>query len=102
LVNLALARRFGVDLGLILVEMGMAVLLGPGRHRLPLKRGRIFSVLAAADAARVSISGARYPLRRERLLPGSRGLSNRALGPITIFVHSGLAWAMAPEAFAFS
>ncbi len=102
LVNLALARRFGAALGLVLVDRGMAVLLGPGRHRLPLKRGRIFSVLAAADAARVSISGARYPLRRERLLPGGLGLSNRALGPVTLFVHSGLVWAMAPREFGFS
>ncbi len=102
LVNLALARRFGRALRLVLVDRGMAMLLGPGRHRLSLKRGQLFSVLAEADAANVSISGSRYALKRQKLLPGGRGLSNKALGPVTLTVHSGLVWAMAPKEFKFS
>jgi len=98
LVNLALARRFGARPELVIVDRGVAALLGPGRRRLRCRRGELVSLLAANSAARVSISGVRYPLARAVLAAGSRGLSNRALGPVTLTVHSGLVWVMAPKA----
>ena len=44
---------------------------------LELAQGRVFSVFSMSEDVRVSLSGASYPLENFRLLPGSRGLSNR-------------------------
>lgn len=82
----------------MVVHRGLAALLGPGRHRLGFKRGELLSLLAASGAARLSVAGVRYPLRRATLVPGGRGLSNVARGPVSLAVHSGLVWAMAPIA----
>ncbi|MEK7389527.1 MAG: thiamine diphosphokinase [Elusimicrobiota bacterium] len=92
LVNFAVfeARARGLDLSLI--DGGTAVLLGPGRHLLPLKSGARFSLLAA-PRARLSVTGARFAVRDETLARGSRGLGNRARGKVSIRVRSGLVWA---------
>jgi thiamine pyrophosphokinase len=61
-------------------------------RRIRLKRGRVFSVLAWPGAARgVTVTGAaQYLLRSEGLAPGSRGLSNFALGgEVRISVRGG-------------
>ena len=96
LVNLALARGCGTRLPVVVVDRGLAGLLGPGSHRLGLKRGELLSILAATARARVSLSGVRYPLRRAALAPGGRGLSNVATGKVILSVHAGLVWAMTP------
>ena len=96
LVNLALIERYSARLEIVLIDRGAARLLGPGRHRFSLRRGATFSVLAAPRAV-VTLAGARYPLKRIALEMGSRGLSNRAEGRVSLTVHRGRAWFMLPE-----
>ena len=96
LVNLALIERYGARLDIVLVDRGAARLLGPGVHRFALRRGTVFSVLSAPRAV-VSLSGARYPLKNAALAAGSRGLSNKAEGRVSLTVHRGRAWFMLPE-----
>lgn len=91
LVNLAAleSRRGGPALSV--VGGGTARLLGPGRHAPGLKRGERFSLLAAPRAL-VTLTGARYALRRETLTRGSRGLGNASTGRTVLTVHRGRAW----------
>jgi thiamine pyrophosphokinase len=90
LVNLAVLERRGKEFAFSLPDAG-ARLLGPGRHALSLKRGARFTVLAAPHA-RVSLTGARYPLKNESLSRSSRGLGNRATGKTVLTVRAGLVW----------
>ncbi|MDD5657601.1 MAG: thiamine diphosphokinase [Elusimicrobia bacterium] len=101
LVNMSLARGLGRRRELVLVDRGLAALLGRGRRRLRPGRGRTISLLAAEGGAVVSISGVRYPLRRARLAPGGRGLSNVVRGPVGLTVHAGLVWVMTQPPFVF-
>ena len=96
MVNLALIERYSSRLEIVLLDRGAARLLGPGLHRFALRRGAVFSVLAAPRAA-VTLAGARYPLNRLALEAGSRGLSNKAEGRVSLTVHRGRAWFMLPE-----
>ncbi len=91
LVNLAALEARGGKLEIAVIGGGAASLLGPGRHVLGLKRGERFS-LVAAPRARVALTGARYPLRGEVLARGSRGLGNRAEGPVVLTVRTGRVW----------
>lgn len=91
LVNLAALESRKGPMELVVVGGGTARLLGPGRHVLGLKRGERFSLLAAPSAT-VTLTGARYPLRREKLARGSRGLGNKAEGASVLTIHSGRAW----------
>ncbi len=95
LVNLAALERRGGRLGICVVGGGAACLLGPGRHRLELRRGERFSILAA-PRARVTLTGARYGLRDEALARGSRGLGNFSEGATLLRVRAGRVWMMAP------
>jgi thiamine pyrophosphokinase len=88
LVNLAVFARYSAVLDLILLDRGASRLLGPGRYR-P-EPGR-FS-LAAHPKAVVSISGAKYPLKKFALQAGSRGLGNKAGAHALITVHEGRCW----------
>lgn len=91
LVNFAALEESSHGLSLTVIDGGVARLLGPGRHRLPFKRGARFSLLAA-PRARLTLSGARFPLKNEILRRGSRGLGNRASGPIALSVREGRVW----------
>lgn len=92
LVNLGLLERYAGALELVMLDRGVARLLGPGRHELGLSRGR-FSLLAAPRAV-VTLTGARYPLERFELVAGSRGLGNAARAAATLTVHEGRVWAV--------
>ncbi len=90
LVNLAaLEMRRGPEL--IIVGGGFARLLGPGRYPLSLRKIERFSLLAAPRAA-VTLTGARYGLRRATLTRGSRGLGNHAAGRAILTIHRGRVW----------
>lgn len=91
LVNWALLEDRTKGLEVIVLDRGVSRLLGPGRHRLSLKKGERFSLLAA-PRARLSVSGARFGLRDETLRRGSRGLGNAATGPATLTIRSGRVW----------
>jgi len=54
-----------------------------------LARGTMFSLFSLASSSTVTLTGARWTLRRRRLLPGSHGLSNLATGRVRLAVHSG-------------
>lgn len=91
LVNLSVLERRGGEREMIVIGGGVARLLGPGRHALPLKKGERFSLLSA-PAARVTLTGARHGLKGERLLRGSRGLGNRSSGRTVLAVGQGRVW----------
>lgn len=97
MVNLGLVERYSGALDITVVDRGLGRLLGPGRHRLPAARGKTVSLLAATARARVTVGGVRYPLKKAVLVPGSRGLSNVATGPVWATVHSGRVWAITPD-----
>jgi len=91
-VNLALAEKAPPALDVVLLDRGAGRVLGPGRHRLSLRPGATFSLLALSDV-RVDISGCAYPLRGALLKRGSRGLSNRARGKtVALKVRGGRLW----------
>lgn len=94
LINLAVLERFSAKLELTLLDQGLGRLCGVGRYRLDARKGDTFSLLASGKAARISLSGAKYPLARASLPAGSGGLSNQATGPVTLTVHSGKVWAL--------
>ena len=59
--------------------------------QLAANEGDTVSLVPRADGALVSLSHVQWPLTRERLVPGSRGVSNRAAGKaVTLTVHQGL------------
>ena len=65
--------------------------LAPGDHVIDLPVGTPFSLLAFSDMADVHLSGARWPLRGERLAVGeTRPMSNVAEGPLHLRIGSGL------------
>jgi len=90
LVNFAVLEK-AVGLDVLVVDGGAARLLGPGRHRLAVKKGGRFSLLAA-PRAQVTLTGARFSLKDEVLRRGSRGLGNRAEGAVTLTVRTGRVW----------
>jgi len=51
--------------------------------------GRTFSLFALGGSATATLSGARWPLARRRIQPGSHGLSNVAEEPVDLEVHRG-------------
>lgn len=91
LVNFAALEEGADGLELTVIDGGAARLLGAGRHRLLLKRGARFTLLAA-PRARLSLTGARFGLKDELLRRGSRGLGNRAEGPVRLTVREGRVW----------
>ena len=91
LVNFAALEESAYGLSLTVIDGGAARLLGPGRHRLALKRGARFTLLAA-PRARLTLAGARFALKNEVLRRGSRGLGNRAEGQVLLTVREGRVW----------
>lgn len=90
LVNLAALEESAKGLDVTVVADQDARLLGPGRHRVSLRKGARFSLLAA-PAASLTLSGARFPFSG-LLKRGSRGLGNAAKGPVSLSVRSGRVW----------
>lgn len=94
LVNLSLIGRYSSVFEITLIDRGFSRLLGPGRYDLALRRGQVFSLLAAPQAE-VTLSGAQYPLKKAVLQAGSRGLSNKAGRHPRLTVHQGRVWYIA-------
>ncbi|MBI4375531.1 MAG: thiamine diphosphokinase [Elusimicrobia bacterium] len=91
MVNLALCEKYGRANRLVLLDRGYGLWLGKGRHALDIPKGSLFSLLASPRAV-VTLSGARYPLKRQALSAGSRGLSNVSTGRVRFQVHQGRIW----------
>jgi len=94
LVNLAALESRKGKMELVVIGGGAARLLGPGRHMLESRRGERFTLLAA-PRAKVTLTGAKYSLRREALGRGSRGLGNHSEGRTVLIVHAGRVWLIA-------
>lgn len=92
LVNLSVLGAFAARTPTALLDEGLAQSFGPGKYRLALAAGATFSLLAFMKTARVTLEGARYPLRKSILRPGSRGLGNKAVGAVILTIHSGRLW----------
>jgi thiamine pyrophosphokinase len=97
LANLALVQLYCEKIEIVLIGGGLAQTLGRGRYKIPVKSGRTFSVLPVSQPALVSISAARYVLKRARLLPGSLGLGNVSRGLAHLTVHQGRVWLIVPK-----
>jgi thiamine pyrophosphokinase len=82
----ASAKRFD---GMMAVDTRGLILVTAHGVRVAGLRGRTVSLFAFGRDARVTLTGARWPLSRARLAPGSLGLSNVARGAVTLTVHSG-------------
>jgi thiamine pyrophosphokinase len=91
LVNFAALEEGANGLELVVIDEGFARLLGRGRHRLGVKKGERFTLLAA-PRARLSLAGARFGLKNEVLRRGSRGLGNSAVGNVVLTVREGRVW----------
>lgn len=59
--------------------------------------GSLVSVFALGGGARVSLRGTRWPLSKRKLRPGSLGLSNVAVGDVSLVVHAGVAGVVFPD-----
>ncbi|OIO10619.1 MAG: thiamine diphosphokinase [Elusimicrobia bacterium CG1_02_63_36] len=98
-VNWGIVRAWSRRLELAVVDGGITRLLGPGAYRFPAAPGRPVSLISDSASATLSSKGLRYALKKERILPGSRGLSNICLGKsFTVTVHAGRVWASMADA----
>lgn len=82
-----------------------AILAAPGRGRLAITArglrvrtvaGRTLSLFALGDDVRVTLRGTCWELDRERLEPGSHGLSNETRDRAELVVHRGTAMLVLP------
>lgn len=96
LVNVGVLEKTGLDA--LVIDGGTARLVGPGRHRFNFRKGARFSLLAA-PSARLTLEGARFGLKNERLVRGGRGLGNSALGPVRLTVREGKVWVIDAQPF---
>jgi thiamine pyrophosphokinase len=95
-VNLSLIEKYSQVLRITLIDAGLARLLGPGKYSFRCNKGQLFS-LSPAPKAVLSTRGLKYPLRKQTLVSGSRGLSNPAGGDkVDIDVHEGKVWIVSP------
>lgn len=98
LVNLGLLDRWSKTLRVVLLDHGTAFLAGPGTHALECRPGAVLSIICVSGSAVLTAEGVRYPLRRSRLLRGSRGLSNRTTASrVRVRVHRGRVWIALPS-----
>jgi thiamine pyrophosphokinase len=69
------------------------------RHgfRAATREGRVVSTFPIAGAAEVTLRGARWPLDRATLRPGSHGLSNETGSEFDLVVHDGVVVVVFPE-----
>jgi thiamine pyrophosphokinase len=97
-VNWSIVRAWSKRLELAVIDGGITRLLGPGAYRFPAGKGRPVSIVSDSPSAVVSTRGLKYPLKKEKIVPGSRGLSNVALGKhFDLKVFSGRLWLSLPD-----
>jgi thiamine pyrophosphokinase len=90
LANYALLLRYGRDLNLQIVDDSGYQRLVTGISSVATRPGGIVSLIALGSRASVSISGVQWEVRKLALAPGTRGVSNVALGErVTVEVHRG-------------
>ena len=78
MVNISIFTAYSDKLDLQLYDGNqLARIVNPGTHYFRGNPGQIISLLALETSENVTLTGTRYSLNDETLLPGSRGLSNR-------------------------
>jgi len=93
LANLSVAAVYAAKMRLELHDASGTLELLAKDASFKAKKGEVFSLIAVDNPSWLSVSGAKYPVTREPLFFGSRGLSNVAKGgPVTVSVHSGKVW----------
>jgi thiamine pyrophosphokinase len=93
MANQAIAERLAGEMEIAFIDEGFATPAGPGVRTIATSPGETVSILPSGGPAVVSTRGLAFALRRGRLLPGGRGLSNRATGRRAVVrVHRGLVW----------
>ena len=98
MVNWAVVRRWSRRLEIVVIDAGFAHHVGKGLRRFPGAKGRTVSLVADSGSTVVTTSGLRYPLKKERLPPGSRGLSNATTREsFSVQVHRGGVWVVMPD-----
>jgi len=97
-VNWSVVSAWASKLELTVIDDGITRLIGPGRHRFPGGKNRTVSLVADTPSTTLSTRGLKYPLKKERLKAGSRGLSNISVGKTyEIEVHAGHVWVIFPD-----
>lgn len=77
MVNLTLFANYSDKLELLIYEDNQAArMLKPGTYSFQGSPGQLISLLALETSEKVTLTGTKYPLNSEALVPGSRGLSN--------------------------
>jgi thiamine pyrophosphokinase len=87
---LELGRRSRPFAGLLAPTERGTVLVTRRGCRAATVRGRIVSLFALGAGANVTLSGTRWELSRQRVAPGSLGLSNETGTELDLTVHSGV------------
>lgn len=92
LASLSILIRYHKELEIVLYSEGTSirVLSAAQRAEIPTQAGDGISVCAVSEVSRVSLTGVQWRLNSEELLPGSRGVSNKAIGDsVSLEVESG-------------
>jgi thiamine pyrophosphokinase len=95
--TLSLLERYHREVSIILYEETLSCRVVSSDNQqdtileIPAATGDTISLVPRGDGATVSLAAVRWPLTRELLTPGSRGVSNEALGSsVALTVHSGV------------
>jgi thiamine pyrophosphokinase len=95
--TLSLLERYHRDVSIILYEEAHSCQVISSDNQIDTlieiaaTTGDTISLVPRGDGATVSLTSVRWPLTRELLTPGSRGVSNEALGSsVALTVHSGV------------
>lgn len=95
--TLSLLERYHREVSIVLYEGERMCRVASGDDRkeealdIQVSKGDTVSLVPRSDGAIVSLANVRWPLHRERLDPGSRGVSNQATHDIvSLTVHRGI------------
>jgi thiamine pyrophosphokinase len=91
LSNLQLIPNHAGSLRVLLVDPSGTAEVVSGQTSFETKKGEVVSLFPIGEA-RIRSQGLKFPLRGEKLAPGSRGLSNVALGRRVSLRVVGRAW----------
>lgn len=95
LINLSVAVKYAAKIRLLFASADHEMELCLGASTFKTRRGQVLSLVPVDNPSWVSLSGVKWPMKREPLFHGSRGLSNVATGPaVRLRVHSGKVWAI--------
>lgn len=93
LTNLSVAAKYAAKIRLLFASEDHEMELCARDAVFKTRRGQTLSLVPVDNPSWVSLSGVKWPIKREPLFAGSRGLSNAATGSaVRLQVHSGKVW----------